>query len=155
VFPPAALRTALHLYAITPDALPDEVAVSDFSASLAAAAAAAIDGGVTAIQYRDKSNRTKEERATIARRLALLCGERDVLFIINDDAELAAACGADGVHLGPHDASVHDVKARYGDRLIVGASAGDPGRALELVRAGADYLGVGAIYDAHGTKADA
>jgi thiamine-phosphate pyrophosphorylase len=81
----------------------------------------AIDGGAVMIQYREK-HLPREERGREARALATLCHERDVPLIINDDIELAAACGAAGVHLGQDDAPVSRARRRLGQRAIIGVS---------------------------------
>jgi len=73
------------------------------------------------IQYREK-HLPREERGREARALATLCHERDVPLIINDDIELAAACGAAGVHLGQEDAPVSRARRRLGQRAIIGVS---------------------------------
>lgn len=153
------LRTRLRVYAITPERVADPVALSggdtESADAIVSAVRLAAGAGITAVQYRDKSARSPDERLALARRLAALCRELDLLFVVNDDVDLALACGADAVHLGPEDEAVEHVRERVGDRLWIGASAGVPARAVELVTAGADYLGVGAIFDAHGTKPDA
>jgi thiamine-phosphate pyrophosphorylase len=74
------------------------------------------------------------------------------LFIVNDDPDLAIAVGADGVHLGPDDLSPSEARRMAPDGFIIGGSAGTVERALALEADGVDYLGVGAIYDAHLTK---
>ena len=81
----------------------------------------AIDGGAVVIQYREK-HLPREERDREARALATLCHERDIPLIINDDIELAAACGAAGVHLGQDDAPVSRARRRLGQRAIIGVS---------------------------------
>ena len=81
----------------------------------------AIDGGAAVIQYREKLL-TLEERRRQAWALAELCHERDIPLIINDDIELAAACGAAGVHLGQDDAPVGRARRRLGRRAIIGVS---------------------------------
>ena len=73
------------------------------------------------IQYREK-HLPREERGREARALAMLCHERDVPLIINDDIELAAVCGAAGVHLGQDDAPVSRARRRLGQRAIIGVS---------------------------------
>jgi thiamine-phosphate pyrophosphorylase len=115
-----------------------------------AIARAALDAGVTVLQYRAKTGvdaaRLRALRAETARRGALL--------IVNDDWEAALAFDADGVHLGPDDAGfdrVPAIREALRDRLI-GLSCGT---AAEARGAGdADYLGVGAVY-ATASKADA
>jgi thiamine-phosphate pyrophosphorylase len=81
----------------------------------------AIDGGAVMIQYREK-HLPREERNRAALALAALCHERDIPLIINDDIELAAACGAAGVHLGQDDAPVSRARRRLGQRAIIGVS---------------------------------
>lgn len=141
------IRARLRLYAITPGELSTGLLV----ARIAAAARA----GVTAVQYRDKVERSAIERATRLAAVAAACRDAGVWFVVNDDPEIALEVGADAVHLGPADAPVDQVRARVGERLAIGASAGTVERAAELVRAGADYLGVGAIYDARPSKGNA
>jgi thiamine-phosphate pyrophosphorylase len=113
----------------------------------------ALRGGAGVVQLRDKAS---SGRRLVARGRLLqdLCDGFDALFIVNDRIDVALACGADGVHLGPEDISVEEAR-RIAPQLIIGASAGDAARARELAGQGADYLGVGAIYDAQPSKADA
>ena len=89
----------------------------------------------------------REQRVAQARVLAELCRSRDVLYIVNDDVELAAEVGAAGVHLGEHDGEVAVARARLGANGIIGVSCYDSlERARELVAAGADYLAFGAFF---------
>jgi thiamine-phosphate pyrophosphorylase len=114
----------------------------------------AIDGGASVIQYRDKSADSRL-RLQQARALADLCRRRGVCLIINDDVELAADCGADGVHLGQDDTALAVARRRLGERAIIGLSCYNR---LELaeqaVAAGADYLAFGRFF-ASQTKPDA
>lgn len=142
------LAPRLRLYAITP---PGAVTMAE----LTTAAAIALRAGITTLQYREKSPRSPEERLRVATALRELCRRHDALFIINDDPELCRAVDADGVHVGPDDQPVAAARAVVGPQRIVGASAGTPERARDLVAQGADYLGVGAIFDAHASKPDA
>ncbi len=144
----ARLPAALRLYAITPDGLSD-------AAAYAAAVTEAIAGGATAVQFRDKSARTPEERRAIAQAIGDVCSQAGVLFVVNDDAALALAVAADAVHVGPEDASVREVRALVGPDVLIGGSAGSVEAGRALVAAGADYLGVGAIFDARATKPNA
>ena len=126
------------LYAITPD-------VGD-TAALTAMVAAAIDGGAAAVQYRNKTA-TAGERRTQAYALALLCRARDTLFIVNDDASLAALVSADGVHLGEDDGDVHAARETLGRDALIGASSyNDIARARMLADAGADYVAFGSLF---------
>lgn len=120
----------------------------------------ALDGGVGLVQLRDKTSGDRE-LADRAHRLVELCDARDAICIVNDRIDVALAAGAHGVHLGPGDLPLTDavdIRNRLGwDRrdFIIGGSAGTPDRARELEAAGADYLGVGAMYDASPSKPDA
>ncbi len=143
------LRRALRLYAITPDSLRG-------TAEVLAATVVATRAGVTAVQYRCKRpGVTAAEHRDAASAVVRGCRQGGALSIINDDPRLALEADADAVHLGPHDGDVAAVRRAVGDRLVIGASAGTIERAVALVQAGADYLGVGAIYDASGTKPNA
>ena len=115
-------------------------------------ARAALQGGATVIQLREKELPPLTLVAE-AREIARLCRERGVTFIVNDSVELAAACGADGVHLGPEDLPPAQARAVLGAQALVGGSAGTVAEAQALAGA-ADYLGVGTIY-ATATKPDA
>ena len=106
--PPCGLYAITESRSTTPGTIIEQVSL-------------AIDGGAVMIQYRDK-HLPREERGREARALATLCHERDVPLIINDDIELAAACGAAGVHLGQDDAPVSRARRRLGQRAIIGVS---------------------------------
>ncbi|MCE5231750.1 MAG: thiamine phosphate synthase [Mizugakiibacter sp.] len=115
-------------------------------ADLRDAAAAALDGGATLLQYRDKTA-DAPRRLREAQALAQLCADRGVPLIVNDDIELAAAVGAAGVHLGEHDDDIAAARARLGADAIVGVSCYDSARrARQLAAAGADYLAFGAFF---------
>lgn len=126
------------LYAVTP-----EVADAQRLRSLVDAA---ITGGAQAVQYRHKTA-AREERVKHARTLAELCRSRGVLFIVNDDVELAAEVGADGVHLGEGDREVGVARLILGPGRIIGVSCYDDlTRARAMADAGADYLAFGSLY---------
>jgi thiamine-phosphate pyrophosphorylase len=112
-------------------------------------ARAAIDGGATMIQLRDKRAST---RVLVEQGLALrqLTHERDVLFIVNDRIDVALAVDADGVHIGQDD----DMPLQIARRLmssgrILGVSAGNPAEAETAVAAKADYLSIGPIFSTY------
>jgi thiamine-phosphate pyrophosphorylase len=113
----------------------------------------ALRGGAGAIQLRNKQAgaRTLIEQS---KALQELCDGFDALFIVNDRLDVALAAGADGVHLGPDDIPVNCAREIAPD-LVIGASAGSVELASRLVDEGADYLGVGAIFDAHVSKPNA
>jgi thiamine-phosphate diphosphorylase len=74
---------------------------------------------------------------------------------VNDRPDIAAAVGADGVHLGQEDLPADAAREVFGSRLIVGVSARSLEEALDAEAAGADYVGVGPVYEARATKPDA
>lgn len=109
-------------------------------------ARAALEGGATMLQYRDKT-RDRERRTSEAGALAALCGEFSVPLIINDDVELAYASHAAGVHLGEDDAGIAKARAILGSEAIIGVSCYDSlHRARDAASAGADYLAFGAFF---------
>ena len=113
--------------------------------SLAEQVEAALQNGVTCLQLREK---TLDAAAFLAeaREIAALCRQYSVPFIVNDNVDIAIACGADGVHVGQEDMEASDVRRRVGDRMIVGVSAHTVEEALRAEQNGADYLGVGAVF---------
>lgn len=114
--------------------------------TLTARVEAALQGGVRLVQYRDKSLDDRRRRHE-ARALVTLCKAYRVPLIVNDDIELAAHAGADGVHLGEHDATLAFARERLGDEAIIGISCYDSiARAHEAVEQGADYVAFGAIF---------
>jgi thiamine-phosphate diphosphorylase len=100
---------------------------------------AAVRGGATAVQLR-APELDDDELRRVATALAKGCGPRDVLFVVNDRADVAVDCDADGVHLGQSD-EFAGARARIGKRVL-GVSVSDPHEARQAERAGADYLGV-------------
>jgi len=109
-------------------------------------ARAALEGGATMLQYRDKT-RDADRRLRDARALAALCTEFGTPLIVNDDVELALACGAAGVHLGEDDPRIADARLALGDGAIIGLSCYDSlQRARDAADAGADYLAFGAFF---------
>lgn len=105
---------------------------------------AALSGGVTMIQFRDKQpDDTTEERARASLAVARAAG---IPMVVNDDIHLAKKIGADGVHLGQDDGPIAEAKELLGQGAIVGRTAHNLEEALEAEREGADYLGVGAVF---------
>jgi len=135
------------LYAITDSLLTP-------AASLPEQVEKAIAGGARAIQYRDKLA-SASERRTRATVLAALCRRKQVPLIINDDVELAAAIGADGVHLGAADATVATARARLGADALIGVSCYNRmERARQAVAEGASYVAFGRFFPSR-SKPDA
>ena len=113
----------------------------------------ALKGGVTCVQLREKDLPEAEFLAQ-AREIGGLCRAYGVPFIINDNVEIALACGADGVHVGQSDMEAGRVRAAVGGGMMIGVAARTVEEALAAQRAGADYLGVGAVFTTS-TKLDA
>lgn len=121
--------------------------------SLEEAVEAALRGGVTILQLREKQA-PHEELVKTAMRLKPLCRRYGVPLIINDDVEAALEADADGVHVGQEDMAVAEARRILGPEKIIGASAHNREEALEAQRQGADYLGSGAVFGSS-TKTDA
>ena len=121
--------------------------------TLYAAVEQSILGGVTMVQLREK-DLEKEEFQKEARQIQELCKKHQVPFLINDNVELAVEIEADGVHVGQHDMEAGQVRRKIGPDKILGVSAQTVEQALKAQAAGADYLGVGAVFPT-GTKDDA
>jgi len=107
---------------------------------------AALRGGLTLVQYRDK-NRDDEDRFHIASKLCQLCHQYDALFLVNDRVDLALAVEADGVHLGQQDMPVAFARRLLGSQKIIGRSTTNPDEMSRALEEGADYLGVGPVYE--------
>lgn len=118
-----------------------------------AMARAAIHGGARILQLRDKSTPTAELEE-IARTLRTLTREAGVLFLINDDPQLALIVQADGVHLGPDDLAPSEARGVLGENFLIGVSCGDAIEARRAAENGADYIGAGAVFGTQ-TKLDA
>jgi len=116
-------------------------------------AEAALAGGATVIQFRDKEMKDSEAVVT-CREIYKLTKKKGVSFIVNDRVEVAKAMDADGVHLGQEDMSFSSARKILGKEKIIGISVETVEQALKAVEGGADYLGVGPIY-ATATKPDA
>jgi thiamine-phosphate diphosphorylase len=116
-------------------------------------AEAAIAGGATVIQLRDK---TASTRLLIEEGLVLreLTRRNNVLFIVNDRVDVALAVDADGAHIGQDDLPAALARQLLGPKRILGISAGNLQEAEKAVAAGADYLGVGPIFPTR-AKSDA
>lgn len=113
---------------------------------LAERVAQAIEGGARLVQYRDKST-DQALRLRQARALAGLCRAAGIPLIINDDMELAADSGADGVHLGRDDADPAAARRRLGAGAIIGLSCYDQWeRALRAPDQGVDYVAFGRFF---------
>ena len=106
---------------------------------------AALQGGVTFLQIREKEKTTREY-LSLARKVHELTRKYNVPLIIDDRLDIAMAMDAEGVHLGQSDMPIDLARKMIGPDKIIGATAKTVPQAMEAYRQGADYLGVGAIY---------
>jgi thiamine-phosphate pyrophosphorylase len=133
-------RKALRgLYAITDTALiPDD--------RFAERVEAALRGGARIVQYRDKRLESRL-RERLASEVVRLCRTYGAVSIINDDVELAAQVGADGVHVGKEDAALGHARNRLGQGAVIGVSCYNRLElALEAAAEGADYIAFGSFF---------
>ena len=127
------------LYAITPE-------VPATGSPLATQMKQAIAGGARLVQYRNKGEDSLQ-RLREAQALLAVCHSAGVPLIVNDDLELAARIGADGVHLGKDDANPREARRRLGPRAIIGVSCYDRLEdALRAQKVGADYAAFGRFF---------
>ena len=137
----------LRLYAVT-----DRAWTHD-AEGLLRQVAAAVDGGAGIVQLREKHMGQADFLAE-AERFVALCREKGAVSIINDNVEIAAQTGADGVHVGQEDLEAGRARELLGPDKLIGVSAHSVEEALAAQAAGADYLGVGAVFPTS-TKKDA
>jgi thiamine-phosphate pyrophosphorylase len=107
---------------------------------------AALQGGLTMVQYRDKEVDDKIG-LSCAYQLCQLCHHYGALFIVNDRIDVALAVGADGVHLGQQDLPVAVARELLGPQKIIGKSTTNPNEMDRAIAEGADYIGVGPVYE--------
>ena len=105
----------------------------------------ALRGGVTIVQLREKEMNTEAfiEEAILVKEL---CHKYNVPLIINDNVEVALKSGADGVHVGIEDIPVAEIRKQVPEDFIIGATCKTIEQALEAEKAGANYMGVGAVF---------
>lgn len=113
----------------------------------------AIKGGATFVQYREK-DLPYEQAIEEAKLLKAVCDKYGVPFVINDDVNMAVAIDADGVHVGQEDMEAGEVRAKLGPDKIIGVTAKTVEQAVTAEQSGADYLGVGAVFQS-GAKSEA
>jgi thiamine-phosphate pyrophosphorylase len=126
------------VYAVTPDSNDTDRLVQRVEQCLL--------GGVRLLQYRNKTG-SASMRAEQATLLAALCRRHGVVYIVNDDVELAERVDADGVHIGRDDAMIESARSRLGPKRLIGASCyNELARAYSAVEAGADYVAFGSMF---------
>lgn len=141
------IRSSMLLYSIT-----DRMWLKD-NEKLTDVCKAVLKNGATFLQIREKDlNETDFE--VEAQELKRLCAAYRVPFVVNDSIEIAIAIDADGVHVGQSDIKGRDIRAMLGEGKILGISAGRVEEAVAAEKAGADYIGVGAVFGTS-TKKDA
>ncbi|XGW00542.1 MAG: thiamine phosphate synthase [Leptolyngbya sp. BL-A-14] len=114
--------------------------------NLFATVEAALQGGLTLVQYRDKTA-DDEVRLRNAEKLCHLCHRYGALFIVNDRVDLAIAVDADGVHLGQQDLPIAVARQLLGSQRLIGRSTHCPDDLHRAIAEGADYIGVGPVYE--------
>ena len=141
------IRQSMRLYAVT-----DRMWLKP-GERLAEVCKNVLENGATFLQIREKDLEAGAFEAE-AQELKALCAQYHVPFVVNDSVEIAAAIDADGVHVGQSDIKGRDIRAMIGDGKILGISAGTVEEAIAAEQAGADYIGVGAVFGTS-TKKDA
>lgn len=141
------IRASMLLYAVT-----DRMWLKE-GQNLTAVCRDVLESGVTFLQIREK-DLDAEAFEREAMELKELCAQYRVPFVVNDSVEIALAIQADGVHVGQSDIRGRDIRAMIGPDRILGISAGTAEEAAAAERAGADYIGAGAVFGTS-TKKDA
>jgi thiamine-phosphate pyrophosphorylase len=106
---------------------------------------AALKGGLSLVQYRDKDANDRD-RLAIAMQLCELCHHYDAIFLVNDRVDIALAVGADGVHVGQQDLPPTEARKILGADYIIGQSTTSPAELAISLNAGVDYVGVGPVF---------
>jgi thiamine-phosphate pyrophosphorylase len=113
--------------------------------NLVAVVEAALQAGLTLVQYRDKTA-DDQTRLGLAQQLVQLCHHYGALFIVNDRVDLALAVNADGVHLGQQDLPVAIARQLLGPNVLLGRSTTNPVEFERAIAEAPDYIGVGPVY---------
>lgn len=139
-------KEAMILYAITDRSWLGEK-------SLAEQVEDAIKGGATCIQLREK-NLTFDEFLSLAKDVKKITDKYKIPFLINDNVDIAVKVNADGVHIGQGDEAINEARKKLNKDKIIGLSAHTVEEAILAEKNGADYIGVGAVFNTS-TKSDA
>ncbi|WP_406656806.1 thiamine phosphate synthase [Methanolobus sp. ZRKC2] len=139
-----SLLEVIDFYLVTDSGLSKKGTLSDVENAVAA--------GCRIVQYREKSGSTKDMILEAAQ-IKTLCGN-EAIFLVNDRVDVALAVDADGVHIGQDDMSIDMARQLMGPDKIIGLSVSNVEEALDAERSGADYVGLGPIFDT-ATKKDA
>lgn len=104
-----------------------------------------ISADISVIQYREKDKKIRDKYQECLK-IRELTREAGVVFIVNDNIDLALAVGADGVHIGQDDLPPEKVRELMGGKMLIGLSTHSPSQARDALKAPVDYIGVGPIY---------
>ena len=140
------IRDAMCLYAVT-----DSMWLED--ETLPEVVEKAIEGGAAFIQIREKEL-PREAFIKLAKEVKMVTDRCQVPYVVNDEVEIAALIDADGVHIGQSDQALTEAREILGPDKIIGVSVQTVEQALEAEKNGADYLGVGSVFNTS-TKKDA
>ena len=134
------IKNAMLLYAVTDRSWLKE------NEDLTSVCKTVLENGATFLQIREKDldEETFEQEAEA---LKQLCAKYHIPFVVNDSVEIALDIDADGVHVGQSDIKGRDIRSMIGNEKILGISAGTVEEAVAAEKAGADYIGVGAVFD--------
>ena len=133
------IRQGMLLYAVTDQSWLKE------GQSLLSVCEDVLKNGATFLQIREKDLDAVLFEAEAAK-LKDLCAQHKVPYVVNDSVEIALAIDADGVHVGQSDIRGRDIRSLIGPERILGISAGTVEEAIAAENAGADYIGVGAVF---------
>lgn len=106
----------------------------------------ALENGVTCMQLREK-NLDEASFIEEAKKISVLCRQYNTPFIVNDNVNVAIASNADGIHIGQEDMGLKDVREIVGENMIIGISAHTVEEAKFAQENGADYIGIGAVFE--------
>lgn len=134
------IKNSMLLYAVT------DRAWLKGNEDLTSVCKSVLENGATFLQIREKDldEETFEQEAAVLKKL---CEVYHIPFVVNDSVEIALHIDADGVHVGQSDIKGRDIRSMIGNEKILGISAGTVEEAVSAEKAGADYIGVGAVFD--------
>jgi thiamine-phosphate pyrophosphorylase len=139
-----SLLKEIDFYLVTDSGLSKKGTLSDVRET--------VESGCRIVQYREKDKSTKE-MVEEASEIKKICGDK-AIFLVNDRIDVALAVDADGVHIGQDDMPIELAKKLLGANKIIGLSVSDTNEAIEAEKSGADYVGLGPIFNT-ATKKDA
>jgi len=105
-----------------------------------------ISGGVKIIQYRDKINKVSQKIIN-ANKIKNICDKYNILFIVNDSADLAKEVDSDGVHVGQNDDTIKYCKKILSEDKIIGSSNNSMQEIYKSIKAKVDYLAIGKVFE--------